>query len=311
MVTTRNRADQLAELLAALKNQTVPADLFEVVVVDDASTDSTNEVLGSEAAAENLRLVTIERAASGGAAVGREVGWRQATSARIAFTDDDCVPDPNWLETMLSAAEANPGAIIQGRTSPRPDQLDRRGPYSRTMDVQVLSPHFPTTNILYPRALLEAVGGFDVETYRNAVGGEDTDLGWRGIAAGAEAVFVADSHVFHAVNVLGPAGKLKVAARQSAALPFAHHHGSRAEFTHGVFRKHSHLRLLLAIAGLALRGQLRGVPLLLAAPYARELRARGKIEGGGLAAAPFYALHDCVEVYATVRGGVRGGKFIV
>jgi GT2 family glycosyltransferase len=160
--------------------------------------------------------------------------------------------------------------------------------------------------------MLERVGGFDTVAYAGAVGGEDTDLAWRAIGTGADAVYADDALVFHAVNVLGPKGLLRVAWRWTAALPFAHHPEiRRRHFILGLFRKRTHLMLLAALAGLLLPRGLRPLAVLLAIPYLRALRARGILAGGGMAMAPYYVLHDAIETAATVRGGLRGGRLLL
>jgi len=312
VVSTRNRAAQLRELLDGLAAQTLGPDRFEVIVVNDGSTDDTAAILDGEAARERLDLRVVTREASGGAALGREIGWLQARAELIAFTDDDCVPDSRWLEAGLAACHASPGAIIQGCTLPRPDEIHRSGPFSRTIEVRGLDHAFQTTNIFYPRPLLVRVGGFDTEAYAGAVGGEDTDLAWRALEAGAQAVFAPEALVHHAVNVLGPIGLLRVAARWTAVLPYARHAEiRRRDYLFGLFRKRTHLWLMLALAGGALPGRWRVLAIPLAVPYLRALRARGLLEGGGPAMGPYFLLHDLVEVYATVQGGLRGRRLML
>ena len=312
VISTRDRAAQLAEMLDAMAAQVVESDAYELIVVDDESTDDTAAVLAAELRRGRLPLRVITRSESGGAAIGREVGWRAATAPLVAFTDDDCVPDPGWLAIGLEAAEMNHGAIVQGRTTPRPDELHKTSPFSRTIDVAELDHAFQTTNIFYPRELLERVGGFDTEAYAGAVGGEDTDLAWRAIEQGATAVFASDAIVHHAVNVLGARGLLRVAGRWTAALPYARHSEiRRRHFVLGLFRKPTHLLLTIAVLGLLLPGRLRLLAPAFALPYLRAIRARGILQGGGLAMAPYFILHDLVEVYATIRGGVKGGRLLI
>lgn len=317
VVSTRNRAFQLEQLLGAMVAQTVGAGGFELVVVDDGSTDRTATLLAEELDRDRLRLRLVRRPAPGGAAVGREQGWRATDAELIVFTDDDCVPDARWLEAGVAAAAESPGAIVQGRTDPRPDQLHRLGPFSRTIRVAGPDHAFQTTNIFYPRALLERIGGFDTRSYADVVGGEDTDLAWRAIESGAEARFAPEARVLHAVNVLGPLGLLRVAARPTASLPYARHPViRRRHFAFGVFRKPTHLLAVLAGAGLLAARLLARpwrLPLAVVAslPYLQALRARGIIEGGGLALVPYFLLHDLVEILATFRGGLRGGRFLL
>jgi glycosyltransferase involved in cell wall biosynthesis len=311
VVSTRNRASDLEELLAALPDQTLGCERFEVVVVNDGSTDGTMALLDEVAARGDLALRAIHRPSSGGPAVGREEGWRVARAPLIAFTDDDCVPDPEWLERGLEACSANPGAFVQGRTAPRPDQLHLMGPWSRTMDTAELGPHFPGTNIFYPKGVLEDLGGWDIDAFAGTSGGEDTDLAWRAIESGVRPVYEPRALTFHAVLLVGARGKLRVAARRGAVLPFARHRGARRDFVLGVFRKPVHLWLTLAVVGLLIPSRRRWLGAALSIPYLRAVRARGILEGGGLRAAPFFVLHDLVETYATVAVAVETRRLMI
>src|SRR5204862_2692741 len=112
-------------------------------------------------------------------------------------------------------------------TLPLPDELDRRGPFSRTREIPDLSPWFPTCNILYSRAMLDRLDGFD-ETFPEALG-EDTDLGWRAVASGARVRFAPRALVYHAVDDVGAVRHLQTALRGSdAVLAFRRHPELRA-----------------------------------------------------------------------------------
>ena len=71
---------------------------------------------------ERLPQRVIRRERPGGPAAARNEGWRAAGAPLVAFTDDDCVATPVWLEEALRAAREEPGAIVQGRTEPDPDE---------------------------------------------------------------------------------------------------------------------------------------------------------------------------------------------
>lgn len=318
VVATHNRAGQLGELLHSLRAQTLPADRFEVVVVDDASSDATAEVLRSEEARNELRLTVIRRERSAGPATARQQGWRAAGGELVAFTDDDCVADPRWLEAGLTACAAHPGGFVQGRTQPPPGELERLDPWTRPfvriLDVPELDPGFQTCNMFYPRALLERVGGFDTDAFGREPGGEDSDLAWRAIGSGARAAFAPEARVYHAVNRLGPVGKLRFAARWTTPLRAYVRHPElrRAHFRYRFFWKRTHYWLARAILALALPGGrgplallLLPVRLWLMLPYLRSLYARGKVEGGGPMLTPYYLLYDLVEMYAVARAAVR------
>jgi glycosyltransferase involved in cell wall biosynthesis len=301
VVPTRNRAVLLGRLLDSLRHQSLAPERFELIVVDDGSTDSTPEVLMKADEDSGLQLRTLRRP-RGGPASARNAGWRLASAPLVAFTDDDCIATPNWLERLLAAALEAPGAMIQGRTEIDPAEADEVGPFSRTLEITERSLYYATCNMLYPTSLLERLGGFD-ESYP-LPGGEDTDLGWRAIQSGALAGFAPDAVVYHGVVQLGPIGKLRWALHWSHSMQvFRRHPGFRAILTWKVFWKRTHALFTVALLG-ALLARRMPAAALLALPYLRMLRARCLVEGYSLGYMPYLALYDAVEVFATARGAV-------
>jgi GT2 family glycosyltransferase len=306
VVATRNRVGRLRRLLDSLAAQTV--EDFEVVVVDDGSVRGTPELMRRYRDGEvddGLRLRDVRREAPGGPSAARNAGWPLAEAPLVAFLDDDCVASPGWLAALLAAAEAVPGAIVQGRTLPDPREASRLGPHSRSLWVEEPGPYYQAANILYPKALLEELGGFDAEAFPFV--GEDTDLAWRALAAGAAVEWAPDALVHHAVVDLGRLGALRMATRWTPSIRlFARHPELRgAQLTYGVFWKGSHYLLVRFLLALAIRRHSRWLALWLGAPYARHLLRRGAADGGGPLAAPFYLVHDLVELAAVARGAVR------
>jgi glycosyltransferase involved in cell wall biosynthesis len=301
---THDRAARLEALLASLRAQEFGGS-FEVIVVDDGSRDGTPAVLAAELARGELRLRVIRRERARGPASARNAGWRAASAPLVAFTDDDCTASPRWLDAGVRALREHAGSFAQGRTDPLPEELHLMGPFSRTLQVHRAGPFFQTCNVFYPRALLERLGGFDEETF-TVPGGEDADLAWRAMELGAAPVFAADALIHHAVSRLGPVGKLRVAWRWSETMRiFARHQGLREELTHGVFWKGSHYLLARALLAAALPRRLRFAGSWLAGPYLLHLLERGRVEGGGPLAAPYFVLHDLVEMAAAARGALR------
>lgn len=295
VVATHNRAARLERLLAAMRAQRYEG-AWELIVVDDASTDRTHEVL---AAAQECRVITRKQA--GGPAAARNTGWRDARGALVAFTDDDCEPRPDWLAVLLSVSTENPGSIVQGVTVPHPEEARKSTPFSRTLRDEALGPWFPMSNMAYPRALLERLGGFDEGMLR----GEDTDLAWRALESGARAVHAPGSVVWHGVVELGPAGRLRVAwAWHVAVRNMRTHPQLRDNLLWGIFWKRTHVDLLLALLGAAL---LRRSPLalFLCGPYLRSVRARVIAERAEPFHAPYYVIHDLAEILAMARGSVE------
>lgn len=306
VAATHDREHRLVALLESLRRQTVAPESFEVVVVDDGSRDGTAAALEREVAAGGLTLRVLRLHPAGGPSAARDAGWRLGDGDLVVFTDDDCVATPTWLAEIAAAWDGNADRIVQGRVDPNPAELADEGPWSRTLRVRQAGPHYQTANIAYPRALLERVDGFDTGSFSMA--GEDTDLAWRCLEVGAHPVYAADAVVHHAVHQLGPVGKLRVAARWHEAMKlYAIHPGYRSTLTYRIFWKKTHYLLLRAMVGLVLprRGWLGPLRFWCLAPIAPAYLHRAREEGGRQLAAPYFVLHDLVEMGAAVRGAVR------
>jgi GT2 family glycosyltransferase len=309
VVPSHERVTRLRWLLNALEEQTLPRSRWELVVVHD-SRDGTEELVTTHPLAGQGVLRTVRLApGTGSAAVQRNTGWREARSALIAFTDDDCRPEPDWLEKLLAVARAHPGAIVQGATRPDPFEAEimKWAPRARSIEEpDPPGPHAQTCNILYPRSCLEAVGGFD-ESIRTA--GEDLDLAARVRARGAAYVGAPDAVVYHAVDTFSLLGAVRFNRRwETLPLVFKRHPELRSQLEYGVFWKRRHAFLPAAVAGAALH---RREPLLalLALPYVlHALPHRGTHPMGrmrALAELGGRAVVDASEMWTMVKGSVR------
>lgn len=100
VIATHNRAAYLRKAVASLVEQTLdPAD-FEIIVVDNASSDETPAVAEEFAGAPNLRYLPEPVV---GASRARNSGWQAARAEHVAFMDDDAVAEPRWLESYVEA----------------------------------------------------------------------------------------------------------------------------------------------------------------------------------------------------------------
>lgn len=300
VIATLNRPDRLGRLLQALGEQTLERSLWEVIVVDDGSRPP------AAPSRPGVRLVRNQRPR--GPAAARNQGWRAARAPLVAFTDDDCRPSPRWLETALRAYRADPGAILQGVTLPDPEDRVPRSVLVRTQRIETLGPQFETCNVLYPRAVLAELGGFD-ETYPPRPSAEDTDLAWRAIEAGHRALLAPDAIVYHAVERLGARGMLRVALRWEAAVRVLREHdGARGILWRGVFWNAWHYLMWRSLLALILPLP-RSLRRLILARHLRRLARRAREDGSdGLSLAwaiPFLVLHDGVECAAVLRGAIR------
>jgi glycosyltransferase involved in cell wall biosynthesis len=201
VVPTYDRAGFLDGLVEALEAQSLPWDRFEVVIVDNGSTDDTWAGLQRVAARTPLRLRVARVEPNRGPAAARDVGAALARAPVIAFTDDDCLPLPGWLAAIL-APFADGADVVQGRTEPDGAEFGRAGPWDRTVWVTSATALFETCNIAYLKDVFSSLGGFTaggglVEDTHLRPFGEDVSLGWRCIEAGGAARFAGEAVVHH------------------------------------------------------------------------------------------------------------------
>ncbi len=111
IVPTRNRAAVLRRCLQSLTAQAAPADSFEVIVVDNGSSDDTVAVAKSFDGALQMRLL---HESEPGLHVGRHAGWRAARSDVLMFADDDIEAEPGWVEAVVARFAAEPSVALVG-----------------------------------------------------------------------------------------------------------------------------------------------------------------------------------------------------
>ena len=273
VVSTYNRAHLLPRLVDAIARQTGVGP-FELVIVNDGSTDDTDAVLDELARRGSAAVHVVRSPSNRGPAHGRNLGWRAAGAPLIVFTDDDCVPEPEWLAALVDGLGT--ADVVQGPTLPDPIQAAGRGPFARLMWVERWSDQFETCNVGYRRAVLEQLDGFD-ESFRRPFG-EDVDLGWRAIDLGVSTRWVDAAVVRHDVVHSGRLRDFIDTVKDTrrkvfTALMVRRHPGIRRRLLFArIFYRDSHVVTIVALIGfalLALRpGQAsRWWALLLLLPY--------------------------------------------
>jgi GT2 family glycosyltransferase len=294
VVPSHGRPLRLRWLLNALEEQTLDRDAWEVVVVHDSD---YGFVASHPAGAREVRVAPC------GPAAKRNAGWRAARAPLVAFTDDDCRPPADWLAGALRAGEARPGAVVQGATRPDPDEVALvRAPHHRTVSIDPPTPEAQTCNVVYPRAVLERLGGFDEGL--GTIGGEDLDLAQRARRAGVPFAAAPGVVTFHAVEVLGLRRRLAFAWRwRDLPAVVARHPELRRDATLGVFWKRRHAWLALALAGAAARRPALALPWARAALPSYGPGVRGRLRA--VWELPGQAAVDAVELAALARGSVR------
>lgn len=172
VIPTYRRPELLERCLDALVRQDYDPARYEIIVADDAAQDGTRRQVEklAERCAGKPRIRYIGVTATQGPAGARNRGWRLARGAVIAFTDDDTVPQPNWLREGLAAMTPERVAVAGSIEMPLP-----AAPTDYEMNESGLTrAEFVTANCFVRREALEAVGGFD-ERF-TAAWREDSDL---------------------------------------------------------------------------------------------------------------------------------------
>lgn len=206
IIPTLNMQDLLRAAVESLFTQSYPKDRFEIIVVDNSSSDGTEAMVRSlqENSPCSLQYYRKENEGPG---ASRNFGIEKAKGDIVAFTDSDCVADPNWLKNGVTNMGAGIG-FVQGKTIPNPDQTLRT--FSRTQLITKENGMYPMCNIFYRKDALDQAGGFSPDFCglnfygKPRWGGEDTDLAWRVKRAGWECVFADDTLVYHHIFPLRP-----------------------------------------------------------------------------------------------------------
>jgi cellulose synthase/poly-beta-1,6-N-acetylglucosamine synthase-like glycosyltransferase len=192
IVAVRNGAATLGACLDSLLRLDYPADRVELIAVDNASTDTTPDILAGSGA--RLRVLHEQRL---GPAAARNRGLRDAVGEMVAFTDADCVVDRQWLRHLVAPLTDSTIGVVGGRIlSRRPcNRIEAFGEHihDHARAVQLSPPYAITMNWASRRSVLEAVGRFNETLLRSS----DVDCSYRMVAAGYRLVYAPEAVIYH------------------------------------------------------------------------------------------------------------------
>lgn len=193
IVCTRNGAGRIGTCLRALRKLREAS--YEVIVVDDGSTDGTAAEV--ESGFPEVRLVRVPAC---GLSAARNAGAAAARAPYLAFTDDDCEPDPDWLVEIGRGFAAGWDAVGGPNLAPPPRNWQAAvvaaapGAASHVMIDDQEAEHIPGCNLAVTAEAFHAIGGFD-RRFRTA--GDDVDFCWRLRDAGRRIGFAPNGWVWH------------------------------------------------------------------------------------------------------------------
>lgn len=307
IVPARNAQTTLARTLEALAAQDLE-EPFEVLVIDDGSTDATASLARSAPGP-----VTVLQQAAAGPAQARNLGVAHSTATALAFCDADVFPEPGWLRAGVGAlAEAD---VVQGHVLPDPSA--RLGPFDRTLWITFEVGLYETASLFATRETFDRIGGFEewlVPEIGKAMA-EDVWFGWKARRHGARTGFCAGALAHHAVFARGwrdyvaERRRLRYFPAMAAKMPEL-----RGHFLYRrLFLNRRSATLDLALVAVAVALALRSpLPLLAAEPYRRQVTGRAGSFGSRrakVAAADVAA--DLVGLAAMLRGSVRYRSVVV
>ena len=193
IVCSYNGGQTLEACLRSLKKVNYPD--YEVVLVDDGSTDNTKEIVSHHPWVKTIHQPNM------GLSVARNVGAAHATGEIIAYTDSDCMADPDWLYYLVGTLLSGNYAGVGGPNISPPAQNWQQacvaaapGGPSHVLLTDVVAEHIPGCNMAFHRWAFEKIGGFDPE-YRKA--GDDVDFCWRLQQEGEVIAFSPSAIVWH------------------------------------------------------------------------------------------------------------------
>jgi glycosyltransferase involved in cell wall biosynthesis len=183
VVPTFNKLPLVLQTLDGLERQDVPPDLFEVIVVDDASSDGTSQALKNLKRPYDLKVIRHEK--NKGRALARNSAVRAAGGRIIVFLDDDMETSPNFVSSHIDAHKNDDKLVVIGdvKTHPRANgsavsrYLDTRGAQKIRSRTDLPFRYFSTNNASVAKEHLEAVGLFDEEF--STYGFEDVEIAAR------------------------------------------------------------------------------------------------------------------------------------
>ena len=198
IVPTLNRKELLENCLKSLYKMNYPISNFEVVVVDGGSTDGTLQMIQHDF--PDIRCVVEKRK---GRPVARNTGWKYAKGQIVAYTDDDCVVDENWLNILVSSFDSKEIGAVGGPLFLLYQSKSIRNRFEGTPmgdfylgDKRLPAKELITANLAVRRDVFEK-NSFDETLIYDL---EDIDFCRSLMATGYNLIYIPNAIVYHNIN---------------------------------------------------------------------------------------------------------------
>jgi GT2 family glycosyltransferase len=207
LLSTFNRCDKLRSFLDTMKTiDSTGLTGIEVLVIDNNSTDATRQVVADYTSLENPEFRYLLES-NPGKSRALNMGIREAKGEIIAFTDDDCIPDPKWLENILKEFDSDPElSVLGGRIElhdendlPQSILLSKRRMFVSHAKEVCDPPAIIGANMAFRKSALTAISGFDplLGPGVKCRAAEDLDIVYRSLKENLKIVYSPDVIVFH------------------------------------------------------------------------------------------------------------------
>jgi len=201
IIPTYARARHLSLCLQSIARLEYPRRQFEVIVVDDGGETPLESVVAPFSSQFAATLLTQTHA---GPAAARNTGAAQAKGELLAFSDDDCRPDTNWLQALAARFASAPDCAIGGRTlnalssnlCSAASQLITEIVYAHYNANPNQAGFFATHNLAVPAKQFRLLDGFDAASFPFA--SEDRDFCDRWLLSGFQMIYAPEAVVYHA-----------------------------------------------------------------------------------------------------------------
>lgn len=196
IVPVWNDPKRIVKCVEALKNQTMPFEHYEIIVVDNGSTDETYSVI------QQIEGITALQEFGAGSYAARNAALDLAKGEYVAFTDADCIPDSNWVESLVVCAEESPNfGVIAGEVKffKHPDDnvenaaIAYESLFSMNQKAYALQGVCITANWLSKREVILNHGGFN----SRVKSGGDHDMANRLTKSGLDVIYCPQALVLH------------------------------------------------------------------------------------------------------------------